>query len=704
MRMNLSGAAVFNYLKYRKNKPRRRKRGKRKKTGETANNQLEIYYNNINGVLSKQDSLNHILQMRKPDVVALCETKLHKNSKFEIKGYQTIKSNLKAGKEGILVAAKEGSFNAIQMIYESECRNIATVEVKYPEETVRIIVAHGPQEDAPQDEKEEFYNDIKSEVERCLVEGHRLVMVGDFNAKLETDRDTLSKGSGKLLEEVIDTYDLTVLNHHPETEGKWTRIQSRKGVEIKSVIDYVVVDSTMQEKVKKLVIDESKMYTPYRIKKQKLQKSIVFSDHCAMIAKYEITTGRNRVKQASEKSKTWILTEDGLDNFHEVTSSDIGLGDASKHTNPYGEWMSRITSIMHKCFIKRTVKCDQPRPVTMGEKAKKIRSILKNISRRGKVQREVVKIYIARLVKIQAERDIRKKVEKVKETVSQLTEEDVLSPNAFWKLRKSLSKNSRLQLQVINKRDGGTTTEKSEIKDEVRNEFVFRLRNREPADDWKGYVEATNAAVEELLKNQDEDSPPFTMEELTDGIKKMKTGTSPDFYNMYADVLARAGQGALQSLLQVLNIIKTTHIIPEEWRNVLITMIYKNKGSRLDLEKYRGIFLTVIVSKLFERLLQARMKDSLQKVSLFQAGSRPGKGPPDQLYLLRSAVDHSKYMNNPIYITAYDFRQAFDSLWLQDCILVLKRLGVENSILKLIYEMNKTTIVQVKTPSKHRLD
>ena len=274
----------------------------------------------------------------------------------------------------------------------------------------------------------------------------------------------------------------------------------------------------------------------------------------------------------------------------------------------------------------------------------------------------------------------------------------MLSPNAFWKLRKSISKNGRLQLQVVNKRDGGTTSEKDGIKEEVKKEFVFRLRNREPADDWKGYVEATNAVVEELLKNQDEDSTPFTIEELRDGIKKMKTGTSPDFYNMYADILAKTGPGALQSLLQVLNIIKTTHIVPGEWRHVLITMIYKNKGSHLDLEKYRGIFLTVIVSKLFERLLQSRMKDSLQKVSLFQAGSRSGKGSPDQLYLLRSAVDHSKYMNNPIYITTYDFQQAFDSLWLQDCILVLKRLGVENHMLKLIYEMNKTAIVQVKTP------
>ena len=91
----------------------------------------------------------------------------------------------------------------------------------------------------------------------------------------------------------------------------------------------------------------------------------------------------------------------------------------------------------------------------------------------------------------------------------------------------------------------------------------------------------------------------------------------------------------------------------------------------MDLEKYRGIFLTVIVSKVFERMLQTRMEKNLDKVSYFQAGSRQGKSAADNLFLLRSAVDHSKYINKPLYITTYDFRQAFDSLWLQDCILVL---------------------------------
>jgi exonuclease III len=148
--------------------------------------------------------------MRRPDIVALCETKLHENSKFEISGYKTLKSNLKAGKEGILVAVRQGTFNSIELVYESELKNIATAEIQYPEESVQVVVVHGPQEDASIEEKEEFYNDLCAEAERCLAGGKRLIIAGDLNAKLNSENEKNSSGNGKRLKEMIDKYELSV--------------------------------------------------------------------------------------------------------------------------------------------------------------------------------------------------------------------------------------------------------------------------------------------------------------------------------------------------------------------------------------------------------------------------------------------------------------------------------------------------------------
>ena len=201
---------VFNN-QHEKQKTKRRKRTNKHKPLPDENN-LEIYYNNVNGLLSKQDSFSHIIQMRQPDIVTLCETKLHKNSKFEVPGYEVIKSNLKAGKEGILVALKVGTFNNKDLIFESENRNIATAEIIYPEDTLRIVVVHGPQEEAQQEEREEFYNDLKAEIERCIASGSRLLITGDFNARLENTGGKIesTKSNGKML--IILIQMTTLLN------------------------------------------------------------------------------------------------------------------------------------------------------------------------------------------------------------------------------------------------------------------------------------------------------------------------------------------------------------------------------------------------------------------------------------------------------------------------------------------------------------
>lgn len=660
-----------------------------------------MYYDNINGLITKQDSLKHILAMKKPDLVALCETKLHLKSKFTIDGYEVLKSNLKLGKEGILVAAKIGTYNTMEMIYEADSRNIATVEIEYPKDTVRIIVVHGPQETADQEEKEEFYNDLSAEIERSLECDCRLIIAGDFNARVEhhDHQTTESKGNGKRVKDMIDKYELRLLNIQPETEGQWTRIQNKNGIEVKSEIDYILTDMKTKSLVQKTIIDEDKVVTPYRVLKKGKKKVVVFSDHCAMMTSFNIPMGTSRRRHKVDKIKYWVLTEEGMAKYQTITESDVGLGDLSLQDEPFDLWKRKVDEKMHLCFKRRTVRVgDKKKNETIGPKAMQMRAILNKLGKTGKIQREIVKSYQRRLIEKQAKRIERRRAEKIRETVEQLTIEDKLSPNAFWKMRKSVTKNCTLRLPAVYKSNGTITSEPSEIKDEVRKEFQHRLRNREPCEGWDGYVDTTNSVVEELLKDVDDRSSPFTFEEMKDAISKLKDGVSPDHLGMHADILSRSGMGILEPLLEIFNIIKVKREIPETWRKMLITMIYKNKGSRLDLEKYRGIFLTVVASKVFERMLKARMKSNLDRVSLFQAGSRNKKGAADDLFLLRSSIDHSKYINKSIYVTTYDFRQAFDSLWLQDCILVLRKLGVEKYILKLIYEMNKKAVVQIKTP------
>ena len=84
---------------------RKTKRGPRKKNSPSK--PLKIYYNNINGFNSKQDSLKKIIAETSPDIVALCETKrpkMARKKKDDMPGYDILEKNVKQGKEGIMVA------------------------------------------------------------------------------------------------------------------------------------------------------------------------------------------------------------------------------------------------------------------------------------------------------------------------------------------------------------------------------------------------------------------------------------------------------------------------------------------------------------------------------------------------------------------------------------------------------------------------
>ena len=157
--------------------------------------------------------------------------------------------------------------------------------------------------------------------------------------------------------------------------------------------------------------------------------------------------------------------------------------------------------------------------------------------------------------------------------------------------------------------------------------------------------------------------------------------------------------GVHNSVLDMMNSIKTSKILPLEWSKTWITTIKKKKGSFKKLKNYRGIFLVPILSIIFEKLLKNRINKLLQQnISKFQNGGMKGKGVVDSLFILRATVNHAKYLNKELLITFYDIEKCFDSLWLEDCINSLWDLGVKNDTLFLIYLMNTKASVTIKTP------
>ena len=160
--------------------------------------------------MSKKGSLSQICKSLSPDIIALCETKVSTKYNLKMNGYETIKSNCKTGKEGLLLAIKEGTFLSAEKISESNQKNFLTARVIYPECAMRFIIAHGPQESDDAETKSDFYESLMVEVERGKASDDNILVLGDMNARIERDDmpgavKHLST-NGKHLKELIEKY------------------------------------------------------------------------------------------------------------------------------------------------------------------------------------------------------------------------------------------------------------------------------------------------------------------------------------------------------------------------------------------------------------------------------------------------------------------------------------------------------------------
>jgi len=78
-----------------------------------------------------------------------------------------------------------------------------------------------------------------------------------------------------------------------------------------------------------------------------------------------------------------------------------------------------------------------------------------------------------------------------------------------------------------------------------------------------------------------------------------------------------------------------------------------------DVDNYRGIALSPVISKLFEMVLLAICGDALKADSL-QFGFKEKIGSVDAIFTLKSTVEYFTNRGSSIYVASRDIRKAFD--------------------------------------------
>ena len=121
---------------------------------------------------------------------------------------------------GLLIAAKKK-----YKLVNTTCtphQNILTGRLMIYNIPVRLIAVYGLQETCSVDDREEFYDELSTEIENCSMYADNPIITGDFNAKIEFQDPDIAhlSANGKCQCHVIEKYSLQVLNFHPKCTGK----------------------------------------------------------------------------------------------------------------------------------------------------------------------------------------------------------------------------------------------------------------------------------------------------------------------------------------------------------------------------------------------------------------------------------------------------------------------------------------------------
>ena len=328
---------------------------------------------------------------------------------------------------GVVIAAKF-KFNMIN-VTKSAHDNVLAGRIKVGNSDITVIALYGPQETEKVDIRSEFYEEVGIEVQACVDRGSQPVLVGDLNAKLAFDNNTISSVSpnGSLLKDILSQYSLNALNFSDLCSGKWTRSQSKKGIIEKSIIDYVITNATLTRCLNKLTIDENRLMSPFWIIKTKKSGDLrQYSDHNAFILTFTLPRSRQSNYDINEtKSNGWFITPEGLDEFRrktEMTPLDVIQGDVVHSFDRY------MSCLMDSCFKKRQkVKKNHPNIVQDQLVSYKPLCVMVKVivqhMQKGKTERNIAKGYISYIQDLQNQLIQRKKSLKVAETMAKLTDE-----------------------------------------------------------------------------------------------------------------------------------------------------------------------------------------------------------------------------------------------------------------------------------------
>ena len=498
--------------------------------------------------------------------------------------------------------------------------------------------------------------------------------------------------------EMIQNTNMTLMNAQPVCQGKWTRVNTKKPEE-RSVLDYVLASPSLSTSITSMVIDEDESHKLVSQKTKTDHNTIIFEMNINLEkinepearGKWKINPSTDWTQFDNTAARSQVITlpprlsettthyyQIWLQNVHEIAKVTIGMYPNKKKQNqPY-----RDDPGIQLALAKRK------------EAKAKYLETLKN----GVKDPEAINEYAEAKSELRDEFK-RKEATTANNKLRRMMDEGVVNSRSFWNVRRKIKKGNLQDLCAVKNSQGERMFNPEMIKEFTADYFENLYTPSEHEDfnpEWTKCIEELNNIRLQIDDYQDMPyNRPLEPNETAEAAKQLhhNRGVGPD---LIPNEFILNSETIQKSTHQLFARIFETEDIPEQFGEGYMINFHKGKGDKEILDHKRGITLTSNVGKLFERVLNNRVKKVLP-FSEAQAGGRDERGPPDQLFILYEILKQRRVENKPTYVAFIDVHKAYDKAWRGMILHVLWEANIRGKLWRILNHLNSNITAKILT-------